>query len=260
MTTILVDADIVAYKVAIRNQEVHDFGDTGKATLLDHERCISDIDQIIGEYATKLKASKVVVCQSDPDVNFRKQLEPTYKSQRVTIEKPELLQWAKEYMHDEYQSFIRPRLEADDVMGIIATAGDRFIEGRKIIVSEDKDMRTIPGEVYHPNRAELGVLKISRLDADLFHLWQTVVGDPTDGYPGCPGVGPGGRFVEYAPDILECRTGLEAWDLVLEAYASKGLTEDDAVHQARLARILRDGDYNYKSKRIRLWTPLCLLW
>ena len=260
MTTILLDADIVAYKVAYLSQEDHDFGDTGKGRIVDHEKCKTDCDQIIAEYCNTLKADKVLVCLTDPDVNFRVQLEPTYKSNRKGTEKPELLGWAKEYMFHEYQSFIRPRLEADDVMGIIATAGDKFVKGRKIIVSEDKDMRTIPGEVYNPRQHDLGVLNISRLDAHLFHLWQTVVGDPTDGYLGCPGIGKGGRYVEYAPDILECGTALEAWDIVLEAYASKGLTEDDAIHQARLARILQHGDFNYKTKGIRLWDPTCLLW
>jgi len=260
MRTLLLDADIVAYKVAYLSQEDHDFGDTGKGRVLDHDKCIKDCDQIIADYANTLKADKVLACFTDPDVNFRVQLDPTYKSNRSGTEKPELLMWAKEYMFSEYPNFIRPRLEADDVMGIIATAGDKFVEGEKIIVSEDKDMRTIPAKVYNPRQPDLGVLDISKLDAHRFHLWQTVVGDPTDGYPGCPGVGKGGRFVEYAPDILDAPTALDAWDTVLQAYASKGLTEDDAIHQARMARILQHGDFNYKTKGIRLWTPLCLKW
>lgn len=258
--TILIDADIVAYKVAYLSQEVHDFGDTGCAKIVDHDKCIKDIDDIIGQYADKLKADRAVVCLTDPDVEFRIQLDPTYKANRKESSKPELLRWAKEYMHREYKNYIWPRLEADDVMGILATSGDRFIKGEKIIVSEDKDLRTVPGKLYNPGRDELGIIDISQLDAHRFHLWQTVVGDPTDGYGGCPGVGKGGRYVEYAPDILEADTPLEAWDLVLMAYASKGLTEDDAIHQARLAHILQHGDFNYKTKGIRLWTPLNLLW
>jgi len=258
--TILLDADIVAYKVAYLSQEDHDFGDTGKGRVLDHDKCMKDCDDIIAEYADTLKADKVVACFTDPDVNFRVQLDPTYKSNRKGTEKPELLQWAKDYMYAEYPKFIRPRLEADDVMGILQTSGDKFIEGETIIVSEDKDMRTVPGKVWNPRQSDLGILDISKLDANRFLLWQVVVGDPTDGYPGCPGIGKGGRYVEYAPDILEASSSLEAWDIVLEAYASKGLTEADAVHQARMAHILQHGDYNYKTKRIRLWTPLCLLW
>ncbi len=86
---------------------------------------------------------------------------------------------------------------------------------------------------------------------------QAFVGDPTDGYPGCPGVGPGGRFVEYAPDILEADRD-ELWDLVLMAYGSKEFTEEDAILQARMAHILRATSYNFKTKKIRLWQPFWL--
>ncbi len=258
--TILIDADIVAYKASIVNEKSFDFGDTGVAEHLDHAGCIRNVEELIGRYADKLKASRVLVCLSDPEVNFRKQLNPTYKSNRKDTVPPQMLAWIKEYLESEYQSFRRPRLEADDIMGILATSGDRFIQGKRIIVSEDKDMRTIPALVFNPNHPDLGVLRISSLDAKRFHMWQTVVGDPTDGYGGCPGVGKGGRHVEYAESILEATTPTELWDLVLMAYASKGLAEEEALMQARMARILQDGDYNYKTKGIRLWNPTCLYW
>lgn len=256
MTTILLDADIVAWKVSYLNQEDFDWGDTGSSRVLDPIRAKAQVDELIAGYCDTLNASKVMVCLTDK-VNFRKQLNPSYKSNRKDVENPELLSWVKEYLAYEYQSFIRPRLEADDVMGILATSGDRFIKGDRIIVSEDKDMRTIPGKVYNPNHPDLGVLQISELDADRFHMWQTIVGDPTDGYPGCPGVGPGGRFVEYAPELLGADRS-ELWDIVLEAYASKGLTEEDAILQAQMAHILRATSYNFKTKRIKLWQPYWL--
>ena len=260
-TTILIDADIVAYKAAVVNEKHFDFGDTGEATHLDHDGCIRNVDELINGYADKLNADRIIVCLSEPDPekNFRRQLNPTYKSHRKGTVLPQLLMWIKEYLEHEYTSFRRPRLEADDVMGILATSGDRFIQGERIIVSEDKDMRVIPARVFNPNHADLGVLHISSLDAKRFHMWQTVVGDPTDGYPGCTGIGKGGRYVEYAESILEADED-ELWDLVLMAYASKGFTEDDAIMQAGMARILQDGDYNCKTKGIRLWNPTCLQW
>jgi DNA polymerase-1 len=258
--TILIDADIVAYKASVVNEKTFDFGDTGVGEFLDYDNCIRNVEQLIAGYADTCKAGKVLVCLSDPDVNFRKQLNPTYKHNRKDVVPPQLLKWIKEYLAHEYRSFIRPRLEADDIMGILATSGDRFIRGERIIVSEDKDMRTVPASIYNPNHPDLGIIKVSNLDAKRFHMWQTVVGDPTDGYPGCPGIGPGGRYVEYAPDILGATTPTELWDLVLMAYGSKGFTEDDAILQARMARILQDGDYNYKTKGIRLWNPTCLYW
>jgi DNA polymerase-1 len=101
------------------------------------------------------------------------------------------------------------------------------------------------------------VLEITATEAHQFHMWQTITGDSTDGYPGCPGLG---EKSDYALDALELTDPLDMWDNVLEAYASKGLAEDDAILQARLARILHAPDYNFETKGIRLWNPTRLFW
>lgn len=270
MSTILLDADIVAYKVATVNEDLIDWGDTGTSLVLDHTQAIKQTDELVASYCEALDASRAIICLSDPDVNFRKQLEPTYKSNRKDVKKPELLLWLKDYLAAEYQSYIRPRLEADDVMGILATSGDRFIKGEKIMVSEDKDMRTVPGLSYNPDRPELGVLDITEEEANRFHMWQTIVGDPTDGYTGCPGIGMGdkemyeeetwgfgARTFGFPHEIFECDPA-DLWDVVVEAYASKGLTEEDAILQARLAHILWASSYNFKKKKVKLWQPYWL--
>ena len=112
-------------------------------------------------------------------------------------------------------------------------------------------MRTIPAKIYNPDRPELGVIEVSRLDADRFHCWQTVVGDATDGYPGARGVG---KSDPYVQDIIEADHD-ELWDLVVSAFNVVGLTEEDAILQARLARILRPEDFNFKTKKVKLWNP-----
>jgi len=43
------------------------------------------------------------------------------------------------------------------------------------------------------------------------------------------------------------------WPVVVAAFEKQGLTEDDALVQARLARILRPNDYDGES--ITLWQP-----
>lgn len=252
MSTILLDADIVAYKVASLNQDTHDFGDTGVGLHLDEDKAIRDIEDLIAQYAEPTRASKVVICLSDPDANFRKEIYPLYKSNRKDVERPLLLRWCKEYLFREYPSFIRPRLEADDVMGILATDPQRFLKTTDVImVSEDKDMRTIPGRLFNPNRPELGVIDISEEEANRFLCYQTVCGDAVDGYPGCPRVGPKS---DYALDIIEGDYA-DLWDNVLLAYGSRGLSEEDALVQARCAYILRSCNFNNKTKKIRPWVP-----
>jgi DNA polymerase I len=256
--TILLDADIVAYKVAAVSQQDHDFGDTGKARVLEHDKALELTDEIVGEYCEATKAKRAVICLSS-EKNFRKELDGTYKANRKNVERPELLQWAKDYLAREYPSFIRPRLEADDCMGILAMRpallGPRYADTDVIMVSEDKDMRTIPAKLYNPNHPDLGIITITEEEANRFHMYQTICGDPTDGYPGCPGVGPKSPFVTY---LMEDAEPDEFWDVVLEAYASKGFTEDDAILQARLAHILWDSSYNFKTKKVRLWQPYWL--
>ena len=46
-----------------------------------------------------------------------------------------------------------------------------------------------------------------------------------------------------------------SWATVVKAFEDKGLTEDDALLNARLARILTIDDYDTKRQEPILWTP-----
>ncbi|NIR13552.1 MAG: exonuclease, partial [Desulfobacterales bacterium] len=83
-----------------------------------------------------------------------------------------------------YPVKVIPKLEADDVMGVISTRS----KDKTIIVSEDKDMEQIPGWIFNPNKDE-EPRKIGEEQADLKFYIQAASGDPTDNYAGCPGVG-----------------------------------------------------------------------
>ena len=257
--TILLDADILAYKVSVLNQHDYDFGDTGQARAIDEAEAIRQADELVGEYCEAVRASRAVICLSDPEHNVRKELDATYKANRAGQEDPVMRRWIESYLATEYTSFKRPRLEADDCMGILATRpkllGSKFQNTEVIMVSEDKDMRTVPGLLYNPNRPELGVIEITEEEANRFHMWQTICGDPTDGYPGVKGVGPKSDYCTY---LMEDAEQSEFWDVVLEAYASKGQSEEQAILQARLAHILWASSFNLKTHKVRLWQPYWL--
>lgn len=244
----LIDADIVAFKVASLCEEVSAFG--GETVVTDVPKAHQMVDELIAEYCEATGCDRVMICLTDSK-NFRKDVDPTYKTNRKDHYKPLLLGPLKEYMSTEYQSFTRPGLEADDVMGILATGP--YLKGDKVIISEDKDMRTIPAAVYNPRKPDLGILYIDELDADRFHMWQTVCGDPTDGYTGCRGAGP-----KAAEEIIGADRE-ELWDMVVDIYEGKNQTEADAINQARMARILRSCDWNNREKLVKLWHP-GLLW
>jgi DNA polymerase-1 len=144
-----------------------------------------------------------------------------------------------------YDTFQRPYLEADDVMGILSTSN--IIKGKKIIVSEDKDMKTIPGWLFNPRKDAEEANLISAEEADYWFYYQTLVGDSTDNYKGCPGIGP----VKAEKILME----ESSWDAVLYTYLCKGLTEQDAITQARVARICRASDYDFTHKQPIPWRP-----
>lgn len=251
--TLLIDTDIFAYQFAVRHQE-----DTAFGQYLDFELACEEADAKMNELMELLKGDSLIICLSCREHNFRKDVLPTYKSNRSGVVPPVMLQDLKDYLAEEYRSYIRYSLEADDCMGILATH-PHLIEGEKVIVSDDKDMRTIPGLVYSPMKMDshnVGLIEVSTLDADRFLMWQTICGDSTDGYSGAKGVG---KSSEYAQDVLFAETAEELWDNVLQAYASKRLTETDAIQQARCARILRACDYDFKNKEVKLWEPEMLL-
>tara|TARA_Y100001963_G_C6497208_1_gene316197 strand:- start:140 stop:595 length:456 start_codon:yes stop_codon:yes gene_type:complete len=132
-----------------------------------------------------------------------------------------------------------PTLEADDAMGIYATK-----HPGNIICSPDKDMRQIPGKLY--NMDEVSV--IDYLDGPKWHAIQTLSGDQTDGYSGVPGIG-----VKRATTLFEDKG--YSWKTIVDAFKEKGLTEEDALVNARLARILTVDDYDFTKKKPIPWTP-----
>ncbi len=130
-------------------------------------------------------------------------------------------------------------LEADDAMGIYATA-----HPGNVIVSPDKDMKQIPGKLY--NLEDNWV--ITEEEGAKWHMIQTLAGDQTDGYSGVPGIG-----VKRAETLFD-KEGY-SWQTVIKAFEDKGLTEKDALLNARLARILTLDDYDTKRQEPILWTP-----
>lgn len=250
--TILGDADIFAFKYASANQDTFFFDGKDEEPCIDasFEDAIKGVESYVNELAAQLGADEVIICLSDPEANFRNTVWPAYKAKRDHSTRPIYLQAVKDWFKTKFKTYQRPTLEADDCMGILATH-PTLVKGEKVIVSEDKDMQTIPGLLFNP-RKDTKPRRITKVEADRFHLWQTVVGDSCDGYPGAKGVGP--KSAE-AQGILVSKTVEEMWGHVMHAYDRKGLTEADAVTQARLARILRASDWDFEAKRPRLWSP-----
>jgi DNA polymerase I len=246
--TLLIDADILAYRHAAAAQRVYKFDPEDEETwgvVVDPlDQVLIEFDEQVKVWMEKFEADHAVMAWSDSG-NFRKIILPSYKSNRKDVAKPILLPEVREYGKKKWPCYQKPMLEGDDILGILATH-PKLIKGHKIIISLDKDLKTIPGTIYNDGKDE--VYQIDEDEANWWHYYQTLTGDPTDGYKGCPGIGP-----KRAAEILaDCP---EPWDYIVEAYEKKGLTEEDALVQARVARILRSCDYDFKRKEPILWQP-----
>ncbi len=234
--TLLVDGDIVAYKAAVVAETPIDWGD-GVWTLHAHEKdVIGSMEEFMSKIIEESGCDKVITCLSGDNL-YRKDVAPYYKANRKGTRKPMLLKFAKKYLGDKYNGKVEDKLEADDLLGILGSA-----DKNTVIWSLDKDLLTIPA--YHLIDGK--VVEVDQEEADYHFLYQTLVGDSTDNYKGCPTVGD-----KKANAILE-KEGA-TWETVVKAFDSKGLGEEVAIENARLARILRDGEYNFKTKEVTLW-------
>lgn len=252
--TLLLDGDIFIYQIAVASERATVWDEDVVTRHGDLAAAKEAFEATVGSLKAKLKADNVVVALSDGR-NFRKELvRPSYKSERKNTITPIVLKPLKEWVRETFKCYQRDTLEADDVLGILATS-EKIIPGRKCIVSTDKDMAQIPGFLYNPNHPEQGARKISERDADFRFYMQVLTGDRVDGYSGCPGVGP--KKAEAILFGISPPWGhvSEVWPAILKAYAEKGLDADFALQQARLARILRAPDYDFKAKAPILWTP-----
>lgn len=264
MLTLLIDADVLRYQLAFKNTSNIDWngdGDVSEAT--NPEKAKVDLEDYIAELMDKFGADDFVLPLS-VDTNFRKGVYPDYKSNRKGKPKPSLWYEIDTYLQELWGDKIvtRDQLEGDDILGLLAThPKPRLAPGRRILVSIDKDMQTIPCRLYNPGKPDIGVRTISRHDADLFWMKQVLMGDTADGYPGCKGIGPK-KADELLMPVHEQHADSEPedhlsalWEAVVAGYESKNRTVEDAITQARLARILRHGDYNFRTEEICLWAP-----
>jgi DNA polymerase-1 len=236
--TLLIDGDIVAYRYSSTVEHEVDWGDDVWSLWSDAKEAKQLILQYLEHLVEMTAADDFIFCFSDKD-NFRKGIYPDYKHNRKGKRKPTCYKAIKEWIEGEYKTEQYPTLEGDDVMGILATSG-QYEE--TVIVSEDKDMKTIPGLLWRAAEME----DISEEYADYYHLYQTLVGDTVDGYGGLRGTGD-----KRATELLKVPT----WETVVKAYEKAGYTEDDALVQARLAKILRASDYDFTKGEPILWLP-----
>lgn len=279
---LVMDGDWLVYQSMAAAEVETDWGDDIWTLECDHAKARSILDSAIESYRTRKKAWRdaTVVLAFTDDVNWRKVLvDETYKENRKATRKPvgyrDFLQalWER----DEFIHIKEDMLEGDDVMGIIGSGHEAFGFKKAVLVSCDKDFKTIP-DVDFLWCTTGNILTQTKETADWWHLFQTIKGDMTDGYSGIPGWGDTAegflndpfivepvesvlksgknkgqtvtKWAKRAPDATET-----LWDCIKSIGAKAGMTEQEIIKQGQMARILRFEEYNYIDKEIYLWTP-----
>jgi DNA polymerase-1 len=251
----LIDGEILCYHAVTSREFLVEQEEEGEIfQVLDFNACKDDLALRIDSILKETSSRDMILFFGGLE-NFRKKIDPMYKANRSPY-KPmgynKLVDWCK----FNYSCHIAERIEADDNIGIMHTTPSPL---ETIIVSNDKDMRTVPGLLYNHTRPEDGIQNITEQQACAFWGYQTLVGDTADGYKGCPGVGPKGAQAILDKFNKSKLTGKRlqkaVFNQVCSFFLEAGLTKKDALVQARLARILHHGEYNLKTSTPKLWTP-----
>ena len=239
MSIALIDGDMVAYRAAFLAETEVKWNDQYWTLHSDPSKMQVEAVRHVEELMDHSNCDSVELSFSSK-TNFRRELNPLYKSNRKDKRKPLGLGELRDWMTKEWKTHTIKDLEADDVIGILASAPNN----NYIAVSGDKDFKTIPCKFYDYTRSQFH--DITPEEANFTHLCQTLAGDPTDGYAGLKGFG-----MITAKKYLDKHGA--TWKSVVTAYEDKGSNKTEALLNARMAYILRHGDYDHTKQKIKLW-------
>lgn len=244
--TLLVDADILCYMVSTQAEVPTRWDDDLWTLHSDLKEVKEKFIDLIYYYQEITMCTDIVLAWTHKQ-NFRKKILPSYKANRNDTRKPLCYGPLKKYASEEFKSYEKPWLEGDDVLGILQTSS--VINGDKVTLTKDKDLRTVPGQHYFFN--DKGHYEdITNQEADYYHMIQCLQGDRTDNYTGVPGVG-----IVGATKLLEDykHDPVAMWSVVVNRFAKAGLSENEALIQAQVSRICRASDYNFTTSTPILW-------
>jgi len=222
----LIDGDIVAYRAVLSSTALTERDVIEKVnTAIRWINLNTAYDTGVDDYSVYLTG----------EGNFRYDVatsEP-YKGNR-SGDKPEFLEFCRDYIVDTFEAVVSQGEEADDIIGIQATQ----LGPNTVVASIDKDMLQIP--CYHFNFKNNDWYQVKEFDGLKFFYSQILTGDRVDNIIGLKGIGP----VKAEKILSGAETEEDLWNAVLEAYDGD---TDRVVENARLLWLRRRQD--------EMWTP-----
>lgn len=250
MAIALVDADSMIYKVcfALEEKEVWNEWEVEQGIdeelditySIDLDQCYSNFDKMVEDILYGADCTESFLVFSG-EGNFRLDLPTPYKGNRKGMRKPSGYDELLEYAKSNYYNLVTKGFEADDYVVYQKTA----FPYKYVLCAIDKDViyQTV-GE--HFNYGKYEFIETDKIDAIKYAYQQTLSGDTTDGYKGCPGIGE----VKATKALEGIEDEEEMWRVVVDLYEKKGLTEEDAILTMQLANM-----HQYDGHKINLWKP-----
>jgi DNA polymerase-1 len=222
----LIDQDLLCYRCAASAEN----DDLGIA--------LYRIDELLDNILNKTQASSYRAFLTGPN-NFRKQIYPEYKANRVAP-KPRHLKDLQEYSLEKLSAEFAPEsLEADDALAIYQTDDT-------IICSLDKDLLQVPGKHFSWEINGKGwtrpdtFLEQTELEGLRLFYKQCLKGDTSDNVKGIEGLGE-----KKATKLLaDCRSHKELFNEVRSQYGN----DDEFIMNASVLWILRSLDDSWKDR------------
>lgn len=173
---------------------------------------------LILRIAADRRPRAIVVCFGAEAAVYRTELYPPYHAQRPEV--PAGLQWQFEHAPELFEAFgwttmSSDDLEADDLLGALAGV-ETSAGGEALIMTGDRDMYQCAAERVRVVFLKQGAAGFEDVDPaevkrrygvppELVPDFIALRGDPSDGLPGAPGIGP-----KTAADLLQRHRSLEA--------------------------------------------------
>jgi DNA polymerase-1 len=182
------------------------------------------INALLGAVNVLLRAAAdrdpraIAICFGAEAAEYRVELFPRYHADRPAV--PDALQWQFEQAPELFEAFgwsveAVPELEADDLLGSLATV-ETDAGGNALILTGDRDMYQCVSEqvsVLYLKQGTSGFEQVGPKEVKgrygippaLVPDFIALRGDPSDGLPGAPGIGP-----KLAAGLLKSHGSLEA--------------------------------------------------
>lgn len=217
----LIDADIVCYRSAAASED-------GLVEVAKDRA-----DWMINTMLDEIDAKNQALFLTGKD-NFRYSIFPEYKAFRKDKQRPKWEPAVKQHLIDQWEALVIDGMEADDALGIAQCSAQR---DTTIICTVDKDLNCIPG--WHYNFVKKEKFYVSNEEAIRFFFNQLLVGDPTDGIKGVPGIGK----VKAAKLLDSCESPEDFYEVVKDQYSC----EEEMDLNAKCLYIWRKQNDNWRN-------------